>query len=133
MSIISSLLSDRNLQAIEIALESKEPNNIYVAYAEGLLGEIFFAKGKYKEAALTFKSALRAYESHYRGSNDPKEVQAVGASQLVCWYLLHTKQFGLAVRAGEQELDAIQRVSGLNSSDAADAMLRLATAHLNNG
>ena len=47
-------------QAIEIALQSKEPNNIYVAYAEGLLGEIFFSKGKFREAALTFKRARLA-------------------------------------------------------------------------
>ena len=119
-------------QAIEIALQSKEPNNIYVAYAEGLLGEIFFSKGKFQEAALTFKRALQAYEKHYGGSNDPREVQAAGASQLVCWYLLHSRQFGLAVKAGEQELQAIQQLGGMNS-DAADAMLRLATAHLNNG
>jgi len=120
-------------QAIERALQSKEPNNIHVAYAEGLLGEIFFSKGKFQEAALTFKRALQAYEKHYGGSNDPREVQAVGASQLVCWYLLHSRQFGLAVKAGEQELQAIQQLGGMNSSDAADAMLRLATAHLNNG
>ena len=71
-------------QAIEIALQSTEPNNIHVAYAEGLLGEIFFSKGTFQEAALTFKRALQAYEKHYGGSNDPREVQAAGASQLVC-------------------------------------------------
>ena len=96
-------------QAIERALQSKEPNNIHAAYAEGLLGEIFFSKG-------TFLERFRRL-----------------APVSWCAGTYCTRGSGLAVKAGEQELQAIQQLGGMNSSDAADAMLRLATAHLNNG
>lgn len=120
-------------KAIEIASQAKEPNNIYAAYAEGILGEIFFSEGHYKEAALKFKSALKSYESHYKSSNGPEEVEMIGASQLISWYFMTSKQYDLAAKAIAQELSVIERVTGLNSTDAAEAMLRLGSAHLNNG
>jgi len=120
-------------EAIEIASQAKESNNIYAAYAEGILGEIFLSEGHYKEAALKFKSALKSYESHYKSSNGPEEVEMIGASQLISWYFMTNKQYDLAAKAITQELGVIERVTGLNSSDAAEAMLRLGSAHLNNG
>lgn len=97
------------------------------------MGDIFLAQGYYKEAALKFKSALKSYENHYQSSNGPQELEAIGANQLVSWYFMTTKQFNLATEAIVSELKTIEKVNGLNSSVAADAMLRLGSAHLQNG
>ena len=111
----------------------KELKNIYVAYAEGILGDILFSEGHYKEAASKFKSALNSYEAHYKISNGPEEIEMIGASQLISWYFMNNKEYDLAAKTIARELGEIVRVAGINSPDAADAMLRLGSAHLNNG
>ena len=53
---------------MEAARHRNEANNIYGAYAEGILGDALFKMGMYEEAAMRYKSALKAYERHSRSS-----------------------------------------------------------------
>ena len=76
-------------EAMEAATaHTKGQDNVYQAYAEGILGEVQFAEGNYKEAALHFHNALGNYERHERTSTGPESVMLVAATQLVSWMSL---------------------------------------------
>jgi len=47
---------------MEIAKHTGEENNIYAAYAEGILADCLYHKGSYKEAAEHYHAALKTYE-----------------------------------------------------------------------
>ena len=56
------------IEAIETARKTKQCNNIYEAYAEGILGEILYRENRFNESALHSSRALKVYEHHYRTS-----------------------------------------------------------------
>ncbi len=83
-------------EAMEAATaHTKGQDNVYQAYAEGILGEVQFAEGNYREAALHFHNALGNYERHERTSTGPESVMLVAATQLVSWMSLAKNESSL--------------------------------------
>ena len=65
-------------RAIEAAERTKEPDNVYVAYAKGILADALLAEKRFKEAAELYSEGLKAYEGHYKGSTTPAAVERAG-------------------------------------------------------
>jgi TolA-binding protein len=51
-------------EAITAANRRVEPNNVYSAYAEGILADALLEMGDFKKAAYHYRSALKTYEHH---------------------------------------------------------------------
>jgi tetratricopeptide (TPR) repeat protein len=58
--------------AMETAKHRKEDDNVYAAYAEGVLANVLAQQGDFEEAARHYKSALNLYERHYSSSSGPQ-------------------------------------------------------------
>lgn len=52
--------------AMLLAGHSHQSNNIYSAYATGILGDALYAEGKFKESSEAYKESFEAYKRHYR-------------------------------------------------------------------
>jgi hypothetical protein len=57
-----------------LADHSKQVNNIYSAYATGILADALYAEGKYKNAAESYKEAFEAYKRHYRSDTGKSDI-----------------------------------------------------------
>ena len=65
-------------RAIASAEKTHERDNIYAAYAKGILADALFAEGKFEEAAAAYAEGLKAYERHYHGKTSPDEIEVAG-------------------------------------------------------
>lgn len=117
------------VEAMEAASHTLQPNNIYAAYAEGILGEVLFSKGNYKEAAEHFHHALNTYERHMRSSTSPESIMLVAATQLVSWLSLAKNESQSAQSYCRTALAMTERLLGPEHPDVATSMLNLATAN----
>lgn len=79
--------------AIELADHSRQVNNIYSAYATGILAEALYAEGKFQASADNYRRAFEAYKRHYRSETGPESVELLGALQLMSWVLLSKKDY----------------------------------------
>lgn len=116
-----------------LANHTHEKNNIYFAYAEGILGESLYHMGAYQEAADHFRSALKAYEHHKESSNGPETIEFCGAMQLVAWTLLSNKEYQDAKRACTLALSITEKLLGSHAPDTAASLINLASANLGIG
>lgn len=71
-------------RAIEAAERTKEPDNVYAAYAKGLLADALLAEKRFKEAAELYSEGLKAYERHYKGGTTPAAVEKAGSALSDC-------------------------------------------------
>ena len=118
-------------EAMEAATaHTKGQDNVYQAYAEGILGEVQFAEGNYKEAALHFHNALGIYERHERTSTGPESVMLVAATQLVSWVSLAKNESSIEAQVfARTALAMTERLLGPNHVDTAACMVNLAVAN----
>ena len=58
-------------EAIAIGSHTHQINNVYAAYAEGILADALFKEGNFEEAALKYRDALKAYEHHFQSTTGP--------------------------------------------------------------
>ena len=67
-------------RAIEAADKSSEQDNIYSAYAKGILADALYVERDYKGAADLYSEALKTYERHYKGVfvTSPDAVEEAG-------------------------------------------------------
>lgn len=66
-------------KAIEIAKKTGEPDNVYAAYAESILGDSLYAMGSFELAAQHYKTALKAHQRHSHSSIGPEAVELTGS------------------------------------------------------
>jgi tetratricopeptide (TPR) repeat protein len=71
------------IRAIAAAAETKEVDNIYAAFAKGILASAYYAEERYEEAANEYREALKAYEQHYSGETTPDIVEQAGNSNSI--------------------------------------------------
>ena len=67
-------------RALEAAERTNERDNVYAAYAKGILADALLAEKRFKEAAELYSEGLKAYERHYKGSTSPAAVERAGHS-----------------------------------------------------
>eukprot|EP01036_Dinobryon_divergens_P001633 gene1633-2137_t len=123
----------RARDAMAIGQQTGDADNIYTAYAEGILGDVLYKMGNVAEAADHYRSALHKYERHYRSSSGPEAVQLFGAAQVMSWTLLKEGKYKEAITSCSTTLGLAERILGLNSPDVAICMFNLGTAFLNSG
>ena len=134
-----------------LADHSKQVNNIYSAYATGILADALYAEGKYKNAADSYKQAFEAYKRHYRSDTGksniiiiiiiiiiimnigPETVELMGALQLISWVLLTKRDYDEALIACQNALGLTEKLLGPKDLDVASSMVNLATAYVNKG
>lgn len=119
--------------AIASAEKSREANNIYTAYAQGLLADALLDEGRHAEAAVTYSEALRAYERHYRSTTSPDAVELAGATQLLAWSLVKDAKFTEAAMVSSEALTLSLTLFGPDSLEVAGSMANLATARMLSG
>ena len=90
---------------------------------------MLFAEEKYREAAERFRHSLQSYVSHYNSKTGPKNLEAIGSSQIVSYVLMKSEQFDEAIKTLTMELDKAKEVYGSESIQAAETMTNLATVH----
>mmetsp|Transcript_19674 Transcript_19674/g.19769 ORF Transcript_19674/g.19769 Transcript_19674/m.19769 type:complete len:358 (+) Transcript_19674:71-1144(+) len=125
--------AERAKKAMELGEHTGEPDNVYTAYAEGILGDILYKSGSVEEAADHYRSALRIYERHYRSSSGPEAIQMLGASQMISWKLLGDRKYKEAIDACSTALGLAETLLGPTSPDVATCLFNLGTAYLNCG
>ena len=119
------------LEAIEAASHTTQLDgqNVYQAYAEGILAEVLYKKGNYKEAADSFHHALLIYEKHTRSSTGPESVMLVAATQLISWLSLTKNESTSAQHYCKTALSMTERLLGPSHSDVGISMVNLAAAN----
>lgn len=120
-------------EAMEISKHTGEDNNIYAAYAEGILADSLYHMGSYKEAAEHYHSALKTYERHSKSSHGPEAIELVGAVQLVAWSLLSSRKYEEAKGACSAALAMTEKLTGPMSIDVGASLLNLAIANMHTG
>jgi tetratricopeptide (TPR) repeat protein len=116
---------------MKTAEHTKQPDNIYEAYAEGILGDVLFAEHHYKEAAQHYEKALKTYERHAITENGPDSVILVSAMQLASWLSLSNREnIFLTQFACKKALAMTERLLGPDCVDTAASMYNLATANM---
>ncbi len=123
----------RAKEAIEIGDHTGKANNIYAAYAQGILADALYAEGDYPGAAYQYRGALRAYEHHFVASNGPEAVELLGSLELVAWTLLSKREFEEAKVACATALGMSQQLLGPTHRTVAMNMLNLAESYMNTG
>lgn len=121
------------LNAIETAGHTKQYDNIYEAYAEGILGEVMYAQGNFKESADHLRKGLKKYEHHTRTSTGPESVMLVAATQLMSWLSLSKNESATSQVYCRTALSMTERLLGSEHPDVANCMVNLATANKMNG
>ena len=119
--------------AIATADHTKELNNVYSAYAEGIWADALYNKGLFQESADHFRGALKSYERHYQSVSGPEAVELVGAVNLAAWNLLSKKDYEDATAAWSTALGMTERLLGPKNTDVAGCMTNLAISHMNMG
>ena len=119
--------------AIEAAAHTKQQDNIYEAYAEGILGEVLYAQSNYKESAEHFHKALKAYEHHTRSSTGPESLMLVAATQLISWLSLSKNDTLNSQSYCRTALSMTERLLGPDHPDTGNCMFNLATANMKAG
>lgn len=119
--------------AIATADHTREMNNVYAAYAEGIWGDALYSKGEYRASADHYHGALKSYERHYRSNSGPEAVELVGAINLAAWNLLSKKDYEDATAAWSTALGMTERLLGPQNTDVAGCMTNLAISHMNMG
>jgi tetratricopeptide (TPR) repeat protein len=117
-------------QAIDIAHHTEQSDNIYAAYAEGILAEINYKQGNFKDAADRFRHALASYEDHYKSKSGPQNIKSLGAAQLLSFAFMTGRRYDKAAEALKVELRNVYEVYGSESREAAYTMVNLASACL---
>ncbi|KAJ1434761.1 hypothetical protein B484DRAFT_393803 [Ochromonadaceae sp. CCMP2298] len=117
-------------EAIDIAHHTEQSDNIYAAYAEGILAEISYEQGNFKSAADRFRHALSAYENHYRSKTGPQNVKSLGAAQMLSFAFMTGRRYDKAAEALKVELRNVYDVYGKESLEAADTQVNLGSAYL---
>ena len=120
-------------KAIATADHTKEINNIYAAYAEGIWADALYSKGEYRSSADHYNGALKSYERHYRSNSSPEAVELVGAINLAAWNLLSKKDYEDATAAWSTALGMTEKLLGPQNTDVAGCMTNLAISHMNMG
>ena len=72
-------------EAMALADHVRQPDSVYHAFAEGILGDAYYKSKDFQSAANRYHSALKAYERHYRSESGPESIELMGATQLVAW------------------------------------------------
>jgi tetratricopeptide (TPR) repeat protein len=67
--------------------------------------------------------------SHYNSKTGPKNLEAIGSSQIVSYVLMKSEQFDEAINTLTMELDKAKEVYGSESIQAAETMTNLATVY----
>ena len=110
---------------------TKQQDNIYQAYAEGILGDILYAEEQYKDAADHYGKALKTYENHLKSATGPESIVLVAAVQLISYTALNNPVNDLLVQYScRRALAMTERLLGPESTDTADCMFNLATANM---
>lgn len=112
---------------------SGQPDNIYAAFAEGILAEALYREGHYREAADQYRDALRTYENHYQVPRGPEEVELAGAMQVMAWTLLSRKDYAAAKHACATALGLSSKLLGTNSIQTATNLANLGISLMNLG
>ena len=121
-------LAQMSLKAAENRGES---DSVYVAYAEGLIGEILYRMGNVTESVFHFRKGLQLYESHTSSSTSPQALETVSATQLISWAQLAEKDYEGALGSCSMALAMTERLMGENATDVAGCCYNLGTAYLN--
>eukprot|EP01038_Epipyxis_sp_PR26KG_P012872 gene12872-17250_t len=119
--------------AILIAQHTGETESIYEAYAQGILADALFRMGSYQQAAEKYREALKTYEHNFISPKGPEMIELLGAAQLMAFTMVNTNEFEDAVKACLVALGMTEKTLGPTTIDAAEAMINLATAYVNNG
>lgn len=143
---ISTALAEQHTQlgnfedAKKLATEAKligehtgQIDNIYAAYAEGILAEALYREGNYRESADKYRDALRIYERHYQVARGPEDVALTGAMEVLAWTLLSRKDFAAAKQACSTALGMASKLLGGNSIQTATNLANLGVALMNLG
>lgn len=113
------------------AAHTKQQDNIYQAYAEGILGDILYAEEHYKDAADHYGKALKTYESHVKSATGPESIVLVAAVQLISYVALNNPEHDLLIQYScRRALAMTEKLLGPESTDTADCMFNLATANM---
>ena len=126
---VDSYFSNVNCETII----SHEPNNIYAAYAQGILGDACYHENDFKKAAELYRDALKTYERHFQTVGGPENLELVGSLQLIAWTLLTRKDYDEAKQACATALGMTERLLGPNSTAVASSMVNLANAYIHTG
>ena len=119
--------------AMSTADARKEDDNIFSAYADGVLANVLHLQGEYEEAAKHYRTALNKYERHYASSSGPQAVETVAATQLISWSHMAERDFNSAVHSCTAALSMTRRLLGDDAVDSANAAFNLGTALMNTG
>jgi tetratricopeptide (TPR) repeat protein len=120
-------------RAMASAAKSREHDNVYGAYAEGILADSLLAEGRFAEAAERYRDALRTYERHYRGKHSPDAIEIAGATQLLVWSFLRSEQYDEAVTMGTRALELNSNLYGPHSAEVGGSLVNVATALMQTG
>eukprot|EP01038_Epipyxis_sp_PR26KG_P005305 gene5305-7369_t len=120
-------------EAVSIAQHTGESENIYEAYANGILADALYRIGSYQVAAEKYRQALSAYEHRFASEKGPEMIELLGATELMAFTMVNTNEYDDAIKACSVALGMTEKMLGPTTSDAADAIINLATAYMNNG
>ena len=112
---------------------SGQGDNIYAAYAEGIMAEALYQEGNYRESADKYRDALRTYERHYQVARGPEDVELVSSMQILAWTLLSRKDFAAAKHACATALGLSSKLLGNNSIQTATNLANLGISLMNLG
>ena len=119
--------------AIETIKAEGVTDNIYQAYAEGILGEVLFAEGDFQDAAEHYHMALKTYEHHMQSETSPESVMIVAATQLISWQSLAQNNSQIMQETCRKALSMTEKLLGPDDPNTAVCMLNLALANMQMG
>lgn len=119
-------------EAIELAGHTQEVDNDYRSFAQGVLGDILYAEGKFKESAEMFRRTVRSYERNHYASKGPAELELLGALQLIGSLYMNSEQYEEAIKAFSSSLN-VSKSLGPESIEVIQCLVQLGSAYYNNG
>ena len=119
--------------AIETIKAEGVTDNIYQAYAEGILGDVLFAEGDFEDAAEHYHMALKTYEHHMQSKTSPESVMIVAATQLISWQSLAQNNSQIMQETCRKALSMTEKLLGPDDPNTAVCMLNLALANMQMG
>jgi tetratricopeptide (TPR) repeat protein len=106
-------------EAIAAAERTGETDNVYSAFARGILGDVHLEELRYKEAAEEYSAALKAYERHYESIGSPSNVELMGAVRARGRTLSSEGKYAEAAVESEKEVSLTREIFGVYSDETA--------------
>lgn len=117
---------------MEIASHTNESNNIYRAFAEGILGDAFLGEGNYQTAANHFRKALKVYENRYMSSSGPQALEMMGSLQMAAKLYLNESEYQNTKRSYAEFLN-VRNIQDPDELDLALYLIVLGASYLDAG